>query len=323
MDIAIASGKGGTGKTTLAVNLASYITNIIANYQVVLVDLDVEEPNSGLFINGELVNEEEKFRQVPHWIEKQCTLCGKCQSLCQFNAIAQLHKTLLIYPELCHSCFACSDLCPEQALPMVDQKIGILRHYKTQRVSTCEYNFSFVESILRIGEPSAVALIQKTKEYIKDNFPGNSIKIYDCPPGTSCPVIEAVKDVDYTILVTEPTPFGLHDLKLAVETMKKLGSKFGVVINRHGIGNKQIEEYCRTENIKVLAKVPDNRQIAEKYSTGKLIYKNLPEVKNQLKKIVQSILRLSESYNTFNNPISKQTNIKQIIEDYKNCSNLS
>ncbi len=284
MDIAIASGKGGTGKTTLAVNLASFIQNNLPkqNEEVVLIDLDVEEPNAGLFISGELIHKEEQFRLVPQWIEGMCTFCGKCQSLCQFNAIAQLPKTLLIYPELCHSCFACSELCPEQALPMANRNIGILKHYKVSNNLIPQANFSFIESLQRIGEPSAVPLIQKTKAYVKDHFSENNIKIYDCPPGTSCPVIEAVKDADFTILVTEPTPFGLHDLKLAVETMKKLDRPFGVVINRYGIGNKGVEEYCCNENIQILAKIPNDKKIAEQYSRGELIYKKSDEFRFQL-----------------------------------------
>lgn len=287
MDIAVASGKGGTGKTTLTVNLASFFNSNLANQndEVVLIDLDVEEPNAGLFISGELVHKEEQFRLVPQWIEDKCTFCGKCQSLCQFNAIAQLPKTLLIYPELCHSCFACSELCPEQALPMSKRDIGILKHYKVSNNLIPQANFSFIESLLRIGEPSAVPLIKKTKAYINDHFSENSIKIYDCPPGTSCPVIEAVKDVDFTILVTEPTPFGLHDLKLAVETMKKLDKRFGVVINRYGIGNKGVEEYCSNENIQILAKIPNDKKIAEQYSRGELIYKKSNEFRLQLEGI--------------------------------------
>lgn len=285
MDIAIASGKGGTGKTTLAVNLTSYIANSIANDQVVLVDLDVEEPNAGLFLSGALINMEEQFRQVPQWIEDKCTFCGKCQSLCQFNAIAQLPQTLLIYPELCHSCFACSELCPEQALPMVNRKIGILNHYNIHLDVASQSDFSFIESILQIGEPSAVPLIKKTKEYTRDAFHENCIKIFDCPPGTSCPVIEAVKDADFTILVTEPTPFGLHDLKLAVETMKKLDNRFGVVINRYGIGNEGVEEYCSNENIQILAKIPNDKKIAQQYSRGELIYKKSNEFRLQLEAI--------------------------------------
>lgn len=153
MDIAIASGKGGTGKTTLAVNLASYIHKNFGGFfdQVVLTDLDVEEPNCGLFLSKHLIHEEEKYKQVPQWIEGKCTLCGKCHSVCEFNAIAQLPETLLFYSDLCHSCFACSELCPEQALPMADKKIGELKHYTVGNATTSRTKFTFVESILNVG----------------------------------------------------------------------------------------------------------------------------------------------------------------------------
>lgn len=323
MNIAIASGKGGTGKTTLAVNLASFIQNNANDTnEIVLVDLDVEEPNSGLFLNLELVIEEEKFRQVPQWIEDKCTLCGKCKSVCQLNAIAQLPNTLLIYPELCHSCYACSELCPEQALPMVDRKIGILKHYRHRNPTDSETGFSFIESILNVGEPSAVPLIKKTKEYIDEIFPKKNIKIFDCPPGTSCPVIEAVKDADFVILVTEPTPFGLHDLKLAVETMKKLDRRFGVVINRYGIGNKSVEEYCSNEYIQILAKIPNDKKIAKQYSRGELIYHGYPEIEKQLENIIKNVLELTGSENIISkNSNSNKAHIKQIIESFNNCHN--
>jgi MinD superfamily P-loop ATPase len=291
MDIAIASGKGGTGKTTLAVNLAAYLhsKHTQIKQEFVLTDLDVEEPNSGLFIKGDLVYEQEKFRPVPHWIEEKCSLCGNCQKICQFNAIAQLPNTLLIYPELCHSCYACSELCPEQALPMASHKIGVLKHYKLQPNPYSLASFHFIESRLRVGEPSGVNLIKQTKEYVKAHFPANSIIIFDCPPGTSCPVIEAVKNVHYTMLVTEPTPFGLYDLKLAVETMKKLQNNFGVVINRNGIGNDDVEKYCAAENIQILAKIPYDREIAELIAKGELVIPHLGWISKTFEDIFKGI----------------------------------
>jgi MinD superfamily P-loop ATPase len=287
MDIAIASGKGGTGKTTIAVNLVSFIKNNIANCfdEVALVDLDVEEPNSGLFLSGELLKKEVQYRPIPGWNKDSCTLCGKCQSVCQYNAIAQLPNMLLIYPELCHSCFACSDLCPEQALPMADREIGVLKHYEIRsgnKESTC---FSFVESALKIGEPSAVPLIQKTKNYARSILDGNHLKIIDCPPGTSCPMIESVKDVDFAILVTEPTPFGLYDLKLAVETLRELRIEFGVVVNRYGIGDDGVEKYCQSENIRIITKILHLREVAIHYSKGELMWEHLQEFKNNMAEI--------------------------------------
>lgn len=275
MKIAIASGKGGTGKTTLSTNLSAFLAE---KSDVVLVDLDVEEPNSGLFIKGELIKTEDRFKMIPKWDEFKCKICGVCESVCNFNAILALGKTIHIFPELCHGCYACSELCPRQALPMIEKKMGVLNHFKNGKIN-------FIESRLIIGEEQAVPLISQTKNFVDNNFNEDIIKIYDSPPGTSCPVVEAVKDSDFVILVTEPTPFGLHDLKLAVETMRVMGNRFGVVINRFGIGNNDVIDYCKKENIVLLAKIPNDRKIAEAYSRGELLYKNIPEVKNELVKI--------------------------------------
>ena len=282
MKIAIASGKGGTGKTTLSTNLAAYIAE---SQKVVLSDLDVEEPNSGLFIKGALIKEENKFTMKPEWKEDKCTLCGLCQEVCNYNAIVKLGNEIVVFPELCHSCYACSELCPTNALPMVPQKMGVLKHFEKNGIS-------FIESRLDIGQEQAVPLIAQTLEFVDENFPDTSIKLYDSPPGTSCPVIEATKDADFIILITEPTPFGFNDLKLAIETMKKLEKKFAVVINRFGIGNDDVVEYCEKENIPLIAKIPNNRKVAELYSRGELIYDKIPEVKQELKKITDYILNI-------------------------------
>ena len=279
MKIAIASGKGGTGKTTLATNLASFLSE---SRETVLVDLDVEEPNSGLFIKGELFFQTDKFKMVPQWEKENCILCGNCQKVCNFNAIIKLPDQIMVFSKLCHSCYACSELCPTKSLPMQPEKIGRLKHLKIN-------NLNFVESKLDVGQEQAVPLIFQTKKYVDEQFQKNVIKIFDSPPGTSCPVIEATKDADFVILVTEPTPFGLYDLELAVETMRELGNKIGVVINRYGIGNDDVLKYCENQNIPVLAKFPNDRKIAELYSRGKLIYKQIPEFANILKKMMEKI----------------------------------
>lgn len=287
MKIAIASGKGGTGKTTLSVNLASFIAE---QQEVVLADLDVEEPNSGLFIHADLIHEEDTFKMVPDWKEGLCTFCGECQQVCNFHAVIQLGEMIMVFPELCHACNACSELCPTDALPMILKKMGKLKHHKNNRLH-------FIESRLDIGEEQAVPLIKKTQKYISEQLNGNYIQIYDSPPGTSCPVIQATKDVDYVILVTEPTPFGLHDLKLAAETIKELKKSVGVVINRDGIGNNDVFQYCEKKQIPVLAKIPNDRRIAEIYSQGKLIYKEVPEFRLALEKITAHITTLCEQQN--------------------------
>jgi len=278
MKIAIASGKGGTGKTTLSTNLASFLAQ---TNKVVLTDLDVEEPNSALFLKTELVHAEDKFKMIPEWNKIDCTLCGNCQNVCNYHAVIKIVDMIMVFPELCHSCYACSELCPTSSLPMIAKKMGELKHFKTD-------NFDFVESRLTIGEEQAVPLIKQTLKYIEEKF-GNKeiIKLFDSPPGTSCPVMEATKDADFIILITEPTPFGYNDLILAIETMQELKKEFGVVINRYGIGNNDIEKYCKEKNIPILAKIPNKREIAELYSKGELLWDKIPEVKEELLKIVK------------------------------------
>lgn len=275
MRIAIASGKGGTGKTTLSANLAALISE---TEPVVLADLDVEEPNSGLFIKGKLEYKEVKYKMIPHWNSETCTLCGECQKNCNFHAVIQLGTQILVFPELCHSCYACSELCPTSSLPMTRQRMGELKQFS-------ENNITFIESRLDIGQEQAVPLIGQTIHYIEEKFPDNILKIYDAPPGTSCPVIEATKDADFIILVTEPTPFGLHDLKLAAETVQELNKPFVVVINRYGLGDDKVLDYCEENEIPVIARIPNLRKIAEIYSRGELIYKQVPEFKNELVKV--------------------------------------
>lgn len=284
MKIAVASGKGGTGKTTLATNLAHYLAN---SYRITLTDLDVEEPDSRLFFSGEQVNEKEVVKMVPEWIAEKCILCGDCQKRCNFNAVIQLNTIILVFPELCHSCYACSELCPESALPMKPQKIGTIEHVKINTLDV-------VEGRLDIGQVQAVPLIAQTKGFVNALHPHPDFIIYDAPPGTSCPVIEATKEVDLVILVTEPTPFGLHDLKLAVETMRKMGQHYVVVINREGAGNENVASYCEKERIPVIAKIPNQRKIAELYSRGELIYTQVPEFKQQLQKIEQYIVEFRQ-----------------------------
>ncbi len=284
MKIAIASGKGGTGKTTLSTNLATFLAE---KHKVVLADLDVEEPNSGLFIRGNLVHSEDKYKKIPVWEEDKCTLCGICQKVCNFHAVIQLGPQIMVFPELCHGCYACSELCPTNSLPMVSKKMGELKEFK-------KGNLSFVESRLIIGEEQAVPLIAQTQKYIEHKFFEETIKIFDSPPGTSCPVIEVIKEVDFVILITEPTPFGFHDLKLAIDTVKKLEKDFGVVINRFGVGNNEVVDYCEKENIPILAKIPNKREIAELYSNGEIVYTHVPEMKKELEKLIIYILKLKK-----------------------------
>ena len=281
MKIAIASGKGGTGKTTLSTNLAAYLSE---NYSVVLADLDVEEPNSNLFVQGDLILKEDKFYFIPEWKQEACTLCDICHEVCNYNAIIRLNDKIMVFPQLCHSCYACSELCPEDALPMVPHKMGELRFFQNG-------SLSIIESRLDIGQEQAVPLIKQTHEFVDAHFGDHTIQIFDSPPGTSCPVMEAVKPADFVILVTEPTPFGLHDLTIAVETMRELKKEFGVVVNRYGIGNDDVLQYCNYETIPVLATIPNDRRIAELYAKGELLYKTLPDIRKIMDDLSNTILK--------------------------------
>jgi len=279
MKITFASGKGGTGKTTISTNLTSYLASM--GKSVVLADLDVEEPNSALFIKSTLTNSQISNKMIPKWEEADCRLCGKCARVCNFNAIVAMPKEILIFAELCHSCYACSELCPTDSLPMTPSRIGEIKEFKAEA-------FSLVEGRLDLGQEMAVPLIAQTIAYTDEHF-SDSIKILDAPPGTSCPVIEASRGSDFVILVTEPTPFGLNDLTLAVETMRVLKQNFGVVINRYGIGNSGVEEYCKNENIPIVTRVQNDKELAKLYSKGELIYPKIEHFKNSLDEIVTFI----------------------------------
>lgn len=275
MQITIASGKGGTGKTTLSTNLALYLKS--KDKDVVLSDLDVEEPNVTQFLQGELQEEIVCNKMVPIWQESSCTLCNECADVCNFNAIVATPKKIIVFNELCHSCYACSELCPTASLFMEAYKIGVIKEF--------DNDLSYIEGRLDLGQEMAVPLISQTIDYTNINFE-KSIKLFDAPPGTSCSFVEACKKSDFVILVTEPTPFGLNDLKLAVETIRVLDKKFAVVINRDGVGDNKVEEYCKEENIQIITKIKNDKNVAKLYSNGEVIYKNIAHFRTSLDEIV-------------------------------------
>jgi MinD superfamily P-loop ATPase len=285
LKIAVASGKGGTGKTLIATNLASWLSQA---QPTLLVDLDVEEPNDSLFIRGEKAGTSDQFKSVPEWDESGCILCGICSETCKYHAVVQLGTFIAVFGELCHGCYACSELCPTDSLPMQKIKMGEINEF-------FRGNLKLAESRLNVGEEQAVPLINQTLERVNRDFGGLPIQIFDCPPGTSCPVVAATKNADFVLLVTEPTPFGLHDLRLAVEVMKTLNKRIGVVINRHGIGNAKVEDYCLQERIPVLARISDDRQIAEHYSRGELVYDKVGHISASMQRIYARIQELAAS----------------------------
>ncbi len=256
MIISVASGKGGTGKTTIATSLALFLSEE-GWKKMQFLDCDVEEPNAHIFLKPQIDRSEPVNLLIPKVDEGKCTYCGECARVCAYNAIVVLKREALVFPELCHGCGGCSLLCPESAISEEKRGIGVVEEGRVGSIR-------FVQGRLNIGEPMATPLIRSLKRKINPE----GITIIDVPPGTSCPVIEAVHKSDFCILVTEPTPFGLNDLKLAVETMKKLKIDHGVVINRANIGDDKVKEYCNKESVPIIAEIPYDRNVAVLYSSG-------------------------------------------------------
>ncbi len=255
MIISVASGKGGTGKTLVATSLAVSLKD---KYKVQLLDCDVEEPNDHIFLRPVITARDLVCVPVPKVDESKCTHCGKCAEVCAYHAMAVFPKSVLVFPHLCHGCGACSYFCPVQAITEEGKEIGVVETGEADGIS-------FVQGRLDVGEAMPVPVIRKVKEYI--NHEG--VSIIDVSPGTSCPVVEAIKGSDFCLMVTEPTPFGLNDLILAVETVKVLGIPCGIVINRAGAGTGELDEFCLKEKIPVLLTIPLKIEIAYLYSKGK------------------------------------------------------
>jgi MinD superfamily P-loop ATPase len=271
--VSIASGKGGTGKTTVATNLAVSVSG-----PVQLLDCDVEEPNAHLFLRPVIEETTTVTTPIPEIDLEKCNQCKKCAEICRFQAIAVLGDTVLTFPELCHSCGGCMAVCPEGAITEKGRELGVLETGAMNGVS-------FVHGRLRVGEAMSPPLIRA----VRDRTRADGLTLIDAPPGTSCPVIAAMKDTDFVLLVTEPTPFGLHDLKLAVEAVKILEIPMGLVINRADVGDDNVREYAHAQGLPILMEIPYDRQIAESYSRGEIFSLALPEWKARFRELIEKI----------------------------------
>ncbi|WP_028315666.1 ATP-binding protein [Desulfatibacillum aliphaticivorans] len=274
MHIAIASGKGGTGKTTVAVALARVMGSCV------LVDCDVEAPNAHLFLNPDVQNTQDAYVMIPEVDDGKCTGCGECSRVCQFNALAVLGKSVLVFNELCHGCGGCVLACEPKAITEGGRLIGTMQWGKAG-------NLDFYDAKLRIGEPMSPPLIKALKRQAECLEAKNTI--LDCPPGTTCPMVEAVGGADYCILVTEPTPFGLHDLNMAYQAVQQMDIPAGVILNRAGMGDDCIQEYCKANGIPILLEIPHSREIAEGYAAGKDILSSMPSLEDGFKKVINTI----------------------------------
>ena len=272
MILSIASGKGGTGKTSVAVNIALSLGN------VQLLDCDVEEPNAHILLHPKISATKPVYISAPLVNEEKCDHCGKCAEFCEFNALFVTSEKVLFFPELCHSCGGCAIVCPKNAIKEKNVKIGVIKMGMADGVE-------LVYGELNVGEPMAVPVIKEVKKQVKKN----KMVIIDSPPGTSCPVIESVYGSDYCILVSEPTPFGLHDLKITVEVLEKINIPFGVVINRAGIGDRKIYDYCEEKGAPILLEIPFQREIAELYSSGIPFVLKMPEWKNRFQLLMNDV----------------------------------
>ncbi|THB70215.1 MAG: (4Fe-4S)-binding protein [Gammaproteobacteria bacterium] len=278
MILSIASGKGGTGKTTISTALA-----VAANTNVSYYDCDVEEPNGLIFLKPKFTVTNDFFTEVPRIESEQCIGCGACEKFCQFNALMRIADTTVVMDEMCHDCGGCYFVCPNEAITSAPFQIG--RINKGKHLTKTGNVIKVVSGTLEIGRTMSPPLIKEVKKGIKDS----RVNIIDCPPGASCPMITAVDGSDFVILVTEPTPFGLNDLKIAVDTLRKLGLPFGVIINKANIGNSDVADYCNYEQIEILTQIDSMPEIAQQYSEGKNILNEIPEIQAQLKMALQKI----------------------------------
>lgn len=276
MKIAIASGKGGTGKTTVAVNLAHMAAQ--DGRSVAYLDCDVEEPNGHIFLRPVIEQEQPIEKSIPVVDASRCTHCGLCAKACRYGAMASLPNQTLVFAELCHGCGGCTLACPRGAIQAATRRIGTLQQGRSEKIL-------FVQGTLDVGEAMSPPAIRA----VKAAAPPADLVLLDAPPGTSCPAVETIRGADLVLLVTEPTRFGLHDLVLAVELVQTLRLPMGVVINRADIGNGKIREYCDWNRIPILAEIPDQRAVAEAYSRGQMIAETVPGFGQRIVRLLTQI----------------------------------
>lgn len=262
MIYAVASGKGGTGKTMVTASLAS-----VWEAALTVVDLDVEEPNLHLFLRPEITAERPALLEIPGLDPSKCALCGECAAFCQFKAVAVMGNTLMVFPEMCHGCGGCLALCPKGALLPNARELGRILEGRVG-------SMHFLMGKLRVGEAMSPPLMRQVKQRL-EGFAAQGDTLIDAPPGVSCPAMHAVMDADCVVLVTEPTPFGLHDFRLAVEAFTPLGKPLGAVVNRMGIGDDRVHSFCHARNIPIWAEIPYSREAAQAYSQGQVVAQSL------------------------------------------------
>ena len=281
--IAVASGKGGTGKTTIASSLALAVSPASTTF----LDCDVEAPTAHFFLEPTFSQHEEVGLLIPQVDEERCTACGRCAEVCQYHAIVVLAGKVLVFPELCHGCGSCTLNCPEDAIKEVPDVLGMLEGGRTAS------GIYFARGVLNIGEPMAVPVIRQLKAWqpVQDD----EVVIRDVPPGTSCPVVESIRGADFVVLVTEPTPFGLHDLRLADQLVRDLELPAGVIVNRDGIGDRQVDDYCREAGLPIMMRIPMDRRIAEALAQGHLLVEAFPEYLPRFQDLYAQIRTLVEA----------------------------